>query len=131
MWKNTSKIMMMMYCFCYNILWDMKCHPGTHSRQTIPPKKISFDFFWNSVTIFENDNEFLTVCLYSKYLVFLNKKKTQLPQWIMKKIDILQSSENIQKKITWSWFISIHEFFGLDFFKFSCPLWCMYQLHIF
>ena len=32
--------------------------------------------------------------------------------------------ENI-KKNPWNWFISFHEFFGLDFFKFSGPLWLL------
>ena len=33
-----------------------------------------------------------------------------------------------KNKISWNWFISFHEFFGLDCFKFSGPQWyCTYD----
>ena len=35
----------------------------------------------------------------------------------------MQKIEFGQKKNLWNWFIWFHEFFGLDFFKFSGPLW--------
>ena len=31
--------------------------------------------------------------------------------------------EFVQKIFSWNWFIWFHKFFGLDFFKFSGPLW--------
>ena len=33
--------------------------------------------------------------------------------------------ENIQKKILWNWYISFHEFFGLDFFNFLTKPLCV------
>ena len=35
----------------------------------------------------------------------------------------LQKMEFGQKKYSWNWFVWFHEFFGLDFFQFSGPLW--------
>ena len=35
----------------------------------------------------------------------------------------LQKMEFGQKNSSWNWSIWFHEFFGLDVFKFSCPLW--------
>ena len=66
-------------------------------------------------------------------IIFLNKNFVKLQNWgnarsgngqyLSQRAWKFQKMENIRKKIQWNEFIVFDEFFGLEFSKFSGPLW--------
>ena len=71
---------------------------------------------WNQINIFHEKN---FVCFSWKifsFKLFLSWKICFWPCLKWQKMDF------VQKKNSWNGFIWFHEFFGLDFFKFSGPL---------
>ena len=67
---------------------------------------------WNQINQFFSWNCILAV------LNFFHSSKIDF--WPFLK---LQEMKFGQKNYLWNWFIWFHEFFGLDFFNFSGPLW--------
>ena len=65
-------------------------------------KLVKFFFSWN--------------CIFGSFKLFPSSK---IDFWPFLK---LQNMEFGLNKISWNWFIRFHEFFGLDFFKYSGPL---------